>query len=703
MADLPSETPAAAKPEQTELVLDGHRQLEVSDLLADEVVVGGSSGDLDSGAKGVGGTTPTGSMTPPEEDVGLGGGSGESAERLPTPAPQFLHPRPMSPIVRAASTGFDDVSTTTTVGGATPSLGMFSAAGSMIDIQPLNADTSSQSLTSTPNTSVNVISDAPIPFGASTGPDLFASFPTSTPPPVQTNQTAFSIPSAVTQPSAATPQPPATPQFQKIEQQPSFANFPPPIPPPPTTSTQPHFTATFPQPQPTTQTQSSTRPAMTVHIPALLDARHLSLPTRRLTDPTIFHDIPTTDPVADLITKHFPPYDPTARPTISLNSLSLDPPQDPTSLLAQTHSFRSLAQHTRQKLTACHPANVDQINRLWTLRVHALIKLKLVDMAIAELDRIGSTFFDASSAQNPNLKFETYPDIWADKTGCIVSWELRLIWAKLPSYKSLHQDSINKLYALLYECRRNAGKAASNSADKNLWTDRATHVTLAIATSLLELRDYRLVTSLLTSLSHSRPKDVDLLSALGRVHLQSGDLGSAERVFRDVESILGVSADESLLRVGDEYSDGTSPVSGGVLKSDVKERAEVVYANAAYWHLAGGRANISAAYLTHVLTLAPTTHLATFNNLSVATLYTGNARQAVSVLESGVVEVGNRKEGGGGGGARRQAMSVGDVVGNLWTMVELGERSGERKRRVVREVVGRWGGDEAGVVEAVKV
>ncbi|KAJ3038373.1 hypothetical protein HK097_003195, partial [Rhizophlyctis rosea] len=620
------------KPEQTELVVDEHRQLDAADLLSDDVVVGGSSVDLTAGAPGSA-ITPTGSITPPEEDVGLGGDASASAQRLL--AHQIPEPRGATPIERVASTGFDDVATTTELPGPPQPLGTFSAAGSTIDIQPLNVDTPSQPLfVGTPSSRVDVM-DAPIPFGTSTGGgDFFATFPPIPEPPVPVPTPEIPILSPPPPPAAPLASTPSQSHDIQVPETP----LTPAIPPPPTSSSTPLFSATFPQPPPQQQQQQPppppalSRSAMTIHIPALLDQRHLSLPTRRLTDPTIFHDVPNTDPVADLISRNFPPYDPSQRPLVNIQSLAMDPTTDHTRLLATTHSFRTLATYTRQKLTSTHPAQVDTINRMWTLRLHALIKLKLVDLAMAELDRIGSNFFDSSSPTNPNLKLETYPDVWPDKSGPLVSWELRLIWAKLPSYKSNTQETINRLYSLLYECRKNEKQ---HLGEVEIWQSRATHVTLHISTALSDLKDYHLSASLLSSTLKRHPSNPDILSALGRIHLQSGDLPTAEKIYRQVESTLQIPATQSLLTHGDEYADGSSPPPNFAQITERERRPDLVYMNASHWHLANGRPNISSALLTCLLTIE--SGLTVFNNLGVATLYTGNARQAVSVLESGVV------------------------------------------------------------------
>ncbi|KAJ3293849.1 Trafficking protein particle complex subunit 12 [Borealophlyctis nickersoniae] len=710
--------------EDVELLPDQHRQLEAADLLRDDAI----------GSYAIQGEhTPPGSITPPPEDVKLGNEGGElggttdlfggregglmqrsASAGMMTAGDGLAPPHDIMP--RAPSVGFDEVPAAGA--GAPPGsalLGMFSAPTSMVDIQPLAPPTA--------------VSDGPIPFGNSqpTGAaNFFANFPPQTSQPTEPALSPFSSTNPVLAPapqvSSATVGSPSSPSPASIislekattagEKYPSNITPPPQsgliAPPPPASASVPLFAASFEQNPPAS---APPKPLMTVHIPALLEPKYLDLPTRRWTDSTIFYDIPARDPIAEAIPKAFPAGS-SSRPTRKLlraEDVLADP--DPFLTLAKANSWRAVAQIARQKLVTSHPAHADAIMRLWAIRLVALAKLKLHEIATSELDRVGPI-------DSPAMQFEKYPEIWPDREGSIVSFEIKLHWARLPALKgyvcsvcsvtSLHivtqlvrlstrnfHESINRLYSLVYECRAEMARKArasangavgQQSASLTLTRSRETQLQLQIVNILLEMKDFRLAIDVLLELIRARPEDADLLSGLGRVYLQLGNIPAAAETFAKVETILNQTSSIS----------NTTP-SGVACPAALStpataanfSRPDLVLANRAFLHMSESEWEQASAALTELLTIHPSPPTCV-NNLAICQLYLGNVGQAISFLESIAVEM-----------PAKAGVSE-ELVFNLCTLYDLTDQSAERKRKLFGGVVAKYAGDDF-AVENIKL
>jgi tetratricopeptide (TPR) repeat protein len=406
--------------------------------------------------------------------------------------------------------------------------------------------------------------------------------------------------------------------------------------------------------------------------PTAVNHKFNSLATRKWTSPSLFNEIPPTDPVTDALHRVFPLSE-AARPQRRLLKVEDAErqygPDEALSALVQSNSWRGTAILARNRLVGLQsaPNKVKEIMDWWLVRLVALEKLRYFDILAAEMDRLGD--FDA-----PELRYDSYPDLFPGMAGTMVSFELRLFSARAPSLRGGHHESISRLYRLLYECRINTKQflmAGPTSSDLRLWQDREAHIQLTVAGLMLDLKDYRLAISILQGIVQSRPNHADAISALARTYLQLGDIYNAKRLFATAESCI-VPQNSEIAPGSDE----------AIIQC---ERPELVLSNRAFVAIADNDWESAVKYFTNLLNLPDRTGARTatvMNNLAVCHLYTGNVSQSLSFLETVSVEMPSIAGG------------CAPLLFNLATLYDLADQSMERKRRMLGTVVAAGAGDD---------
>ncbi|KAI9104534.1 hypothetical protein DFS34DRAFT_575911, partial [Phlyctochytrium arcticum] len=321
------------------------------------------------------------------------------------------------------------------------------------------------------------------------------------------------------------------------------------------------------------------------------------------------------------------------------------------------NSWRSVAILARQRLLAMHPAEVKEIMRWWFVRLLALAKLKLFEFASGELTKVGCVDLDP-----PNLRYEKYPECFPDIKGSMLSFEIRMFWARLPGFKGAQQESISRFYRLLHMTRQMirtcnfSGDGVAEMEPKHRWMAREAQIQIQIANLLIDLKDYRPASAILRALSVTRPDDPDLLSGLGRLYLQLGNMGAARSVFTRTADLIG--RDPSLTK-----------------------RPDLLLGNEAFLRMSEGDWERAVITLTQLLGLNPSSAV-WVNNLALCQLYTGNVGQAVSFLDSIAIDM------------PRKAGVCEELLFNLCSLYDLTDLSIERKRKLLATVVSRSAGDD---------
>lgn len=339
--------------------------------------------------------------------------------------------------------------------------------------------------------------------------------------------------------------------------------------------------------------------------------------------------------------------------------------------LISTKNWRAAVDLTGRLLTALgqgygksgQPSNhtTDSL-QLWFVRLALLVKLNLFQNAELEFEPFGNL-------DHPNLYYEYYPSVYPGRRGSMVPFSMRILHAELPQYLQKPQETLDRLYRMKSVCQKilsnlQEGLAEDGSminltqenrqASIQLWRSRLCRVMYSMANCLLMMKDYVLAVDVYRSIIQYEPEQkVQLLSGIGRIFLQIGDIRTGEKYFQDVEKVC--------------ESKGKSP----------DEDASVLM-NRAFVHLSQNNYADAHVCFSSVLKIDPKNPVAS-NNAAVCLLYLGRLKESLGQLESLV--------------HKDPALYLHEsVLFNLTTMYELeSSRSTQKKQALLEAAASREG------------
>uniref|UniRef100_A0A3Q2P253 Trafficking protein particle complex subunit 12 n=1 Tax=Fundulus heteroclitus TaxID=8078 RepID=A0A3Q2P253_FUNHE len=300
--------------------------------------------------------------------------------------------------------------------------------------------------------------------------------------------------------------------------------------------------------------------------------------------------------------------------------------------------------------------------QLWFVRLSLLTKLNLFQNAELEFEPFGNL-------DQPDLYYEYYPTVYPGRRGSMVPFSMRLLHAELPQYLAKPQEALDRLHNLRTVCltileNLEKGLAEDGSmitlaqenrqASLKLWRSRLSRVMYSMANCLLLMKDYVLAVETYHSIIQYEPQQrVQLLSGIGRIFLQIGDVKTAERYFQDVENA---------------YQTKGSNLS----------HATCVLMNRAFVYLSQNNYAEAHTSFLEVLKIDPKNPVAN-NNAAVCLLYLGRLKESLGQLE-GLVQ-------------QDPALYLHEsVLFNLTTMYELeSSRSTQKKQALLDAVACREG------------
>lgn len=391
--------------------------------------------------------------------------------------------------------------------------------------------------------------------------------------------------------------------------------------------------------------------------------------TSRLTMPGLKFDNLQGDAVKDLMLRFLGEQAAVKRQVLTASSVD----QSFTGLkqLISTKNWRAAVDLTGRLLTAhgqgygkagqATSHSTDSL-QLWFVRLALLTKLNLFQNAELELEPFGNL-------DQPDLYYEYYPNVYPGRRGSMVPFSMRLLHAELPQYLAKPQEALDRLHNLRSVClaileNLEKGLAEDGSmitltpengkASLKLWKSRLSRVMYSMANCLLLMKDYILAVETYQSIIQYEPRQrVQLLSAIGRIFLQIGDVKTAESYFQDVEKACQMK--------GSQPSDSTCMVM-----------------NRAFVYLSQNNYTDAHSSFTEVLKTDPKNPVAN-NNAAVCLLYLGRLKESLGQLE-GLVQ-------------QDPAQYLHEsVLFNLTTMYELeSSRSTQKKQALLEAVAGREG------------
>lgn len=148
------------------------------------------------------------------------------------------------------------------------------------------------------------------------------------------------------------------------------------------------------------------------------------------------------------------------------------------------------------------------------MRLLALTKLGLCQLASAEFEKLG------------NLDRLELCDMHTNQS--LVPFELRILWSTLPSHLKQPTLALERITMLAVYCKKMQRK---DKEHVSVWERRELQTYLVLATHWIGIKDYSAAATTIQLILTKVPDHIDLLSSLGRLYLQMGDLKSANKMF----------------------------------------------------------------------------------------------------------------------------------------------------------------------------
>ncbi|XP_018416001.1 PREDICTED: trafficking protein particle complex subunit 12, partial [Nanorana parkeri] len=303
--------------------------------------------------------------------------------------------------------------------------------------------------------------------------------------------------------------------------------------------------------------------------------------------------------------------------------------------------------------------------QLWFLRLSLLVKLGLFQNAEMEFEAF-------KNLDQPDLYYEYYPHVYPGRRGSMVPFSMRILYAELRQYLGCPQETLDRLHSMKTICLKildNLEKGfaedgsmitmtnSNRQASVQLWRSRLGRVMYSMANCLLMMKDYVLAVEAYHAVIKYYPQqEPQLLSGIGRIFLQIGDIKTAEKYYLDAEKVI-----ENLAN------------------KDEPEMKIMVLMNRAFLHL--GQNNFAEAqkFFSEVLKVDPTNTVAN-NNAAVCLLYLGKLKDSLRHLE-GLVQQDPKH------------YLHESVLFNLTTMYELESSRSMQKKQALLEAVAVKEGD----------
>ncbi|XP_030535059.1 trafficking protein particle complex subunit 12 [Rhodamnia argentea] len=239
--------------------------------------------------------------------------------------------------------------------------------------------------------------------------------------------------------------------------------------------------------------------------------------------------------------------DPLTNPSSSFSSLD-DLAYDLSSLedLANRGSWRSLIDkvaRARSLSLLRHPH--DHLAYL-SYNALALSKLRRFTDASAELDSLQ----DLDSSE---YRYESYPQIYPGRSGSMVPFCLRWLNCVIPIKLGSRQEGLDRFYALLdfvrgkLEERRIKGLSEEDESVR-AWRRREVSVMNSIVGNHLSYKEFSVCLDLIRDMfRRGYSEDPVLVSRLGYIQMQIGDLEGAKSSFKQIEGMASEGKDRGSL------------------------------------------------------------------------------------------------------------------------------------------------------------
>ncbi|KAI4317235.1 hypothetical protein L6164_025124 [Bauhinia variegata] len=243
----------------------------------------------------------------------------------------------------------------------------------------------------------------------------------------------------------------------------------------------------------------------------------------------------------------------------------------------------------------------------------ALTKLRRFNEAATEL----ASMEDLGSSR---YRYESYPKIYPNRIGSMVPFCIRWLYAMIPIKLGHHQEGLDRLYTLLVFVREKLkNKESKNlSISLNVWKKREVFVMNCIIGQHLSNKEFSVSMSLITDLLSRDSLDPVLISKLGYIQMQIGDLEGAKSSFSQIEC---------LMREGKSNGSPSETELGNLVKR-----------NKALEYLVG-KDYVSAAREYEESIERDSTDIVAINNKALCLMYLRDLPDSIKVLENALERV----------------------------------------------------------------
>ncbi|XP_070556829.1 trafficking protein particle complex subunit 12-like [Ptychodera flava] len=397
----------------------------------------------------------------------------------------------------------------------------------------------------------------------------------------------------------------------------------------------------------------------------VMSPNSVTLDRSQLTMPGVVVEDSQGDPIKELVYKFMGEQESNKRQMLTADNVSQN--EEGLQQLIAGGCYRSAVDLTARLLDRYNQGNgavgQQSLNtpltlQIWFTRVALMMKLRLFSTVEVEIEAFGNL-------DKPDLFYEFYTEMYPGKRGSMVPFSFRMLHAELPQYNGRPQDTIDRLYylhAITSKIISNleSGLAEDGSgieiseenrkASVQLWKSRLIRILYSIGNCLAMMKDYNQASMVYRDLLDKDTANVtSILSSIGRIHLQLGDLRSAEKCFDEVEKHITSDKDKSQ-----------------------------IYMNKAFYWLAQSNYAEAHSNFVEVLKIDPDNALA-INNMSVCLLYVGKLKEALKTLENLVHKDPKYLQEG--------------VLFNLCTVYELESSRSMHKKQVLLDLVNKHRGD----------
>ncbi|KNA02816.1 hypothetical protein SOVF_215100, partial [Spinacia oleracea] len=167
-----------------------------------------------------------------------------------------------------------------------------------------------------------------------------------------------------------------------------------------------------------------------------------------------------------------------------------------------------------------------------------LVYLAFNAVALSKLRRYSDALEDIESSledlHSSSYRYESYPNVYPNRIGSMIPFTLRWLQALLPSFLGRRNDSLDRLYLLLHFIRSRIDEASN----AEVWRRRESFVLSTIISQHSNQKEFGVCYSLVKEMIKKDVNNLSLISKLGYVQLQFGDLDGAKVSFQKVDNLM---------------------------------------------------------------------------------------------------------------------------------------------------------------------